>query len=388
MVATVFLTATGAAAQPAGPAKALRIGYIDSFTGWHSPLGLVERPDLENMTNIINERGGVTVKGQKYNIEIVAEDTKSGLDGTAAAATKLAYDQKVKFVIGPGGPFASAVTPILTPNKILNVIAFTNMMPPTMGPSAPYTFLAHNSSVGMFIAGLKAMKKEFPNVRKVAIVMPDDGSQRYLLPPVKRAMERQGIIMIGSEVAYPNEMLDMSPIAAKLNAIKDIDGFIHESGLAQSAANIMKALRELGNAKPYIVSTPADGNDIAAVAGKAGATNALCTNVFPNAPGNPPLLNELVKRRPNQKVPLNVRGATSLYTLVNIIKAADSIDPVVVKAKWESMDKVDTLFGTGIISGDETYGIKHHAIGTPFAYEMMMDGKVTFGGWVDVGAIP
>jgi len=194
--------------------------------------------------------------------------------------------------------------------------------------------------------------------------------------------------MIGSEVAYPNEMLDMSPIAAKLNAIKDIDGFIHESGLAQSAANIMKALRELGNAKPYIVSTPADGNDIAAVAGKAGATNALCTNVFPNAPGNPPLLNELVKRRPNQKAPLYLRAASSLWTLVNIMKAADSIDPEAVKTKWESMDKVDTLFGTGIISGDETYGIKHHAIGTPFAYEMMMDGKVTFGGWVDVGAIP
>jgi hypothetical protein len=70
------------------------------------------------------------------------------------------------------------------------------------------------------------------------------------------------------------------------------------------------------------------------------------------------------------------------------MKAADSIDPEAVKTKWESMDKVDTIYGPGIISGDETYGIKHHAVGNPFAYEIMMNGKVTFGGWVDVGAIP
>jgi ABC-type branched-subunit amino acid transport system substrate-binding protein len=387
MVATVFLTATGAAAQPAGPAKALRIGYIDSFTGWHSPFGLVERPDMENMAKIINERGGVTVKGQKYNIEIVAEDTKSGLDGTAAAATKLAYDHKVKFVIGPGGFFAPAATPIFTPNKILNIIANTYPMPGALGPNAPYSFLAHNGIVGIFISALKAIKKEFPNVRKVVLIIPDDGSQRYLLPALKLPMDRQGIAMVG-EVEYPNEMLDMNPIAAKLNAIKDADAMITVNGTPHGVSSILKAVRELGNMKPYIVSLPADGNDIAAIAGKAGATNALTVSVFPNAPGNPPLLNELVKRRSNQNAPLYLRAASSLWTLVNIMKAADSIDPEAVKTKWESMDKVDTLYGPGIISGDETYGIKHHAVGNPFAYEIIMNGKATFGGWVDVGAIP
>ncbi len=62
--------------------------------------------------------------------------------------------------------------------------------------------------------------------------------------------------------------------------------------------------------------------------------------------------------------------------------------PEVVKAKWESMDKVDCLFGTGIFSGDQTYGIKHHAVGHPLPYQKLVNGKVVYGGWIDVGAIP
>jgi hypothetical protein len=60
----------------------------------------------------------------------------------------------------------------------------------------------------------------------------------------------------------------------------------------------------------------------------------------------------------------------------------------VVKAKWEIMDTVETLFGTGILSGDETYGIKNHAIGHPMPYQKLMNGEVSPGGWVDVGAVP
>jgi hypothetical protein len=52
------------------------------------------------------------------------------------------------------------------------------------------------------------------------------------------------------------------------------------------------------------------------------------------------------------------------------------------------MDKVETLFGTGYVSGDETYGIKKHAIGHPLPYQKVVNGKVVFGGWNDVGPIP
>jgi len=41
-----------------------------------------------------------------------------------------------------------------------------------------------------------------------------------------------------------------------------------------------------------------------------------------------------------------------------------------------------------VLSGDPTYGIKHHAVGYPFSYRRVLDGKVVSTEWIDVGAIP
>jgi hypothetical protein len=148
-------------------------------------------------------------------------------------------------------------------------------------------------------------------------------------------------------------------------------------------------LREIGNTKPYVATVGAGGNDVAAISGKSAATNLICVTLSPENPQNPPLMRELYARRPSGSKSVFMCGVPNLlYQLVNVIKAADSIDPDVVKAKWEKMDTIETLYGTGVVSGDQTYGIKHHAIGFPFSYETVMDGKVTSAKWVDVGAIP
>jgi hypothetical protein len=77
-----------------------------------------------------------------------------------------------------------------------------------------------------------------------------------------------------------------------------------------------------------------------------------------------------------------------LYVLVNMMKAADSLDVEALKAKWEKSSTVETLFGTGTVSGDQTYGIKHHAVGYPFPYQRVQDGKIVSTKWVEMGAIP
>jgi hypothetical protein len=49
----------------------------------------VEEKNLKIVEQMLNERGGITVQGQKYNIQLVGEDGNSTLDGVSAAATKL-----------------------------------------------------------------------------------------------------------------------------------------------------------------------------------------------------------------------------------------------------------------------------------------------------------
>lgn len=384
-----FQLATEGKAQAAQQAKMLRIGALVGLSGWFSVIETTDVADLMNMAKMINEKGGITIKGQRYNIEIVTEDTKSTFDGCTAGANRLVFDKKVKFVLGPGGFFGPAAAPIFNPNKVLYVLSYATTQPGALGAEYPYGFLGNDASVGYAIVAMKALRKEFPNAKKVAVVMPDDGAAPYLIPAIKRVHAQNGITMVGDVILYPNEMQDFSPIAAKIDAVKDADAIQHAMGIPSQVGGIVKALRELGNNKPYLGPPGVNGTDVATIAGASNATNMTCTAMTPLDPSNPPLMNELLKKRTSDpKTRFMANLPNLLYILTNVMKAADSIDPDIVKAKWEKMDAVDTINGKGYISGDLTYGIKHHAVGYPFPYQRVQDGKVVSSQWVDIGPIP
>ena len=386
-IGLVFALAMGPAgtAQAADQAKTLRIGSLKALTGFYSFLDGPDSNDVKLMAGLINSKGGVTIKGQRYDIEIVDEDLKSTMEGTTAAATKLVFEKKVKFVTGPAGWFAPAASSVFNPNKVMYSVEWSTAQPGELGP---YGFLGGLGSPNTALIALNAAKKEFPNVKKLAIMTADDGSAPYLTAAVKRILPRFGYSMVGDTVAYSNELQDMSPIAAKLNAIKDADAIFSMATAPPHFANALKGVRELGNTKPWIACTIIEPKDLITIVGKAGATNVLTLANEPGAPGNPPLYEELYKKRTGERQIYPVLGPSSLYALINVIKAADSIDPDVVKAQWEKMSVIETVFGKGINSGDETYGIKHHVLSVPSSYQKAMNGVVTFKGWIEPGPIP
>jgi hypothetical protein len=51
------------------------------------------------------------------------------------------------------------------------------------------------------------------------------------------------------------------------------------------------------------------------------------------------------------------------------------------------MNTVDTIYGTGIIGGEKTFGIKH-VVGHPLPVQEFENGKAISVGWFDVGAVP
>ena len=181
----------------------------------------------------------------------------------------------------------------------------------------------------------------------------------------------------------------MSPIAAKLNtASKDADAIFSINMVGPAFANTLKGVRELGNTKPWIGATVIEGPDLITIAGKPAVTNVITLINKANAPGNPPIFDQVYNLMTGPKQMYTAFGPSALISLISVIKAADSVDPDVVKAKWEKMDTVDSLYGKAIVSGDESYGIKHHALGVATAYQKGMNGEVTFKGWVPAAPIP
>ena len=166
------------------------------------------------------------------------------------------------------------------------------------------------------------------------------------------------------------------------------DAIMQVNGIPSHAGNILKNLRDLGNTKPYVGTAGSGATDVTTIAGASAATNLICVSFTLDDPSNPPLMKELLRRRTERKSRFMGDYPNLLYVLVNMMKAADSLDVEAVKAKWEKSSTVETLFGTGTVSGDQTYGIKHHAVGYPFPYQRVQDGKIVSTKWVEMGAIP
>jgi branched-chain amino acid transport system substrate-binding protein len=387
----VMTTYQAAATPKTSDAKTLNIGMLLSVTGFFS---VREVPDLNQTkiaADIINEQGGITVKGQQYRIELIVEDCKSAMDGVTTAANRVVYDKKVKFIIGPTAFFAAAAGPVCDPNKILRVITWCVNTPGEVDANTPYAFLGGNGSVLTSVAATKYLHKAYPNVKKVAIVTPDDGAVPYVIPIAKNLLAQQGISVVGEAVPYPNEMQDFSPIAAKLNAIKDADAIFLQNGLVPHLGGIVKGLRELGNNKPVAGSLPARIGQVVNITGVNALKDVFTIAYTPKDPNIPPVAKEIINRtvaKYGADYQLEMSGPNCLWILKEVIKEAQSLDPTVVKGKWESMDKVETIFGMAKICGDKTFGIKHHVVASPQAVQILKNGVETSAGWIDLGVIP
>ena len=373
--------------QSSAQTKTLKIGYLLCLSGWYSVYDEAEGTYLKAAAQMINDQGGVTVQGQKYKIELVGEDGKSTLDGATTAATKLVYDHKVKFVIGPSGFFSPASGPIFEQNKVLHISGYVVCQPGELDATTPYGFLSYNAAIGLTIAALEEFRKEYPNVKRLVIPSPDDGAIPYLMPKVKKLLESHGFTRAGEPIPFPNTMQDFSPIVTRINAIKDSDGVLVVNGAPAHFGQIAKGMRALGNKKPMVCVSACDVRDILAVSGTEGGHDVIAQAPIPYGKGNPALLNKIYETA-NKKVPMEILSANGLWVLTKVIEAANSLDPTVVKAKWETMDGVDSLFGPSTFGGDETYGLKHHAVGHPQSYQKLVNGKFAEGGWVNPGRIP
>ena len=381
LITAAFLLVWSTGSAIASPdVKKFRIGVVAAMTGWYSGYSILEsNNEVIIAADLINERGGITVKGEKYEIELIVEDFKSTLDGITAATNRLVFDKQVKFIIGPTAFFSTAVVPVTTPNKVINVLGFCTNQPGELDKSTPYAFLGYNASVGNALAGMQFLKKNYPKVKKLAFVTPDDGAIPYLTPIMKKLFAANGLSMVGDTIGFSNETVDFNPLAAKIQALKDADAVFHQNGIGPHVGSIVKGLRNLGWTKPYAGVIPSSLNEIVTIAGAEAAKDVFTMGITAKDPKNPPLMNEMTKRivdKYGANVSIYLQGANSLWILKQIIEAAQSFDPTVVKAKWETTDKVESFYGMATICGDTTYGIKHHAVAHPAPIQILKDGKV------------
>jgi hypothetical protein len=121
-------------------AKELKIGVMVSFSGFFGGYSTAEWDECQTVAEIWNDRGGITVGGQKYTIKVISGDGKSALDGYTAATQKMILDEGIKFIAGPSAFFGGATNVISTPNKVIVSLGYNSLDPAQMNKDTIYTF--------------------------------------------------------------------------------------------------------------------------------------------------------------------------------------------------------------------------------------------------------
>ncbi len=374
-----------------GPAQTLKIGLVNDLTGFLSTWMLLENKMVQLQAQVINDNGGITVQGQKYNIEMVTEDSASTTDGAAAATNKLVFDDKVKFVIGGLAFENAAIGPITEQNKVLHVIFDATPDPAVVGPKEPYTFVGTGSTVEHMVGMANALKKEFPAAKNVLIVTQDDGSQVVTVPFMVKTLTGLGLTAAnsGKAVVFGMQMEDFTPVANQINSAKP-DAVIFINAMQQAVTGVTKGLRALGNNAPVVCQAfPADINGFISAIGTSGATNVLTLSTLRDDPSSPAAFKALEAKVPAGQ-PISFNQSADLQFLLQAIQKADSLDVDAVKAAWESMGSTDGMLGKTTVAGTQTFGIAGHALSASVQYTKIMDGKVATvdNDWITYDPIP
>jgi branched-chain amino acid transport system substrate-binding protein len=378
---SVFVTHHSIAAEP----KTLKIGGLFCLTGFGSSAETYIADGAKLAEEWINEEGGLTIKGEKYKVELVMEDMKGTADGAIAAATKLAYDHEVKIVIGTVVPFmVQAAGSVLEPAKVLRAVLYNCGMPSEYGPQTPYMFLTYDSTIEGMRAALDYLKEAYPKVNSIAYIIPDDGSVPYL-----DKMFREKATSIGYKVATVEKWAmttqDYTPIITKVLASKP-DAIAFANGWPQATGSMLKITREMGFKGPVFGCNYDDAYQIREIAGTEASTDFFIHQIDLDSPDMTPMIKEITKRakaKYGKVYGMHIWGFNPLYELKQVIEAAQSTDPTALKDTWEKMNTIDTVYGPGKMGGLKTYGI-NHTVCAPCPIVSLMNGEVKWVKWVDV----
>lgn len=208
LAATVFVSASVAAATE----KIIKIGNIVFLEMAHS---LNQVHTTQTLIDMVNEEGGIKIGNEKYKIELIVYDGEGKPDVTVAAAKRLVYQDKVKFLISDP-LFIDSVQPITEQNKVLYDLGMTILPEVVLAKKNRYSFN------GCTLLSLQSslfgwLKKNHPELKTMVFIFPDD-----FVGHAEENAVRNMCTTIGyddkaiSSIFFPPAMVDFSSIGTQV----------------------------------------------------------------------------------------------------------------------------------------------------------------------------
>jgi branched-chain amino acid transport system substrate-binding protein len=326
----------------AAEAKKLKVGALTNL-GWS--LGVDYKKFLDVIVPWFNEQGGVTIAGQKYEIDLILYDTKMNPETARAAVERLVNRDGVKFILGD--ETVDAWLPLTEQNKIL-VICST----PTSAMFNPKNRLVFQTAwmhtQPPVVWGWFA--KNYPKAKTVMGAYPDNRIGHSLAERSQKMSQVFGMKM-EDPTFFPPTTTEFGAIATKITR-SNPDVFTTSGGGSLTDSMIYKALYESGFKGMLFTFNSVRLNDIAKVIPLSMVEGFVSAEDGIQLPNPPPVAKQVkdvyVAKRGSWDEPTNIYWHT-WFCLMNGLSKAQSLDPEKVAAVMGNGMKFDTVAGPAVM---------------------------------------
>ena len=374
LVGAAFMVA-GATVAPAQ--ETLKIGGIGPLSGGGTAWGLAAQRGMEIAIEEINAAGGFKSGGKTYKLELLMYDDQYTGAGGKAAAERLVNQDNVKFIIGPvGSPPALGVISVTNPAK---VVALTNGYAPQIlknDTKDPYNFRIYPTNIEFGPPLIKWLKDNAPEVKKVAMLAPNDAVGQSVAGALAADYRKQGF-EVELEL-FERGIKEFTPLILRMMA-KKVDAFEFDGNSPGDAGLMLKQIRQAGF-KGKVIQVGGPGSDeIIEIAGPA-AEGFLSYGVFDwDTPAGKKLRPIYEKKYGkgiiNQFMPAFYH---TVFLLVDAIKRADSVDTTKVRDALDAMNGFDAgIYGPVKWTGKDFYGVNRQLMFTYYLAEVKGGKLVT-----------
>jgi branched-chain amino acid transport system substrate-binding protein len=201
----------------------IRIGYTMSRTGPYAAGAQVsQEPNYLLWAQQVNAAGGLSVKGKKRKVELIAYDDRSEIETAVRTYEKLMGSDKVDLILPPWGSAMNFAIAPLANRYGYPFLAPTALSRKLIDMQLPYFFSLlqqPDKMMGALVAMLAAN-----NVKTVAIVYMDDLFGIENIAALQVALREKNIQVLERK-SYPLGVKDLSPVLKSIKAMNP-DAFI------------------------------------------------------------------------------------------------------------------------------------------------------------------
>lgn len=189
----------------------IKIGFVSWTT---NPPGIGWAKAVSLMAEMRNKAGGLEVGGENYNIEMIIYDSDNNQNKALAAANRLIFHDKVKYIFSDTGSGFEAMIPTTEENKVLAI--GISALPDPLFPKNKYTFMPAGTNCLMVVTAKWFMEK-YPDKRNVIFVAPDMKLGRMV-----GGFTVQTLASLGLDIRdeyFPPNQTDLSSLGSKIKSL-------------------------------------------------------------------------------------------------------------------------------------------------------------------------